>query len=111
MARPTTTGNFTIAKANEQPGGYAFTWTLVSCAVCATRPQGYEVRNEVGTGTGIDVSCSNGRRILNGAGHAGTTLAVAIPFGTVDDAAVNAPRNPANGNIGAYAVCVDTVDR
>jgi len=105
------TSGQTYARAAEQPGGYAFTWSLTAFAVCATRPQGYEVIAEIGSGTGHSVSCSNGRRILNGGGFADTTLSSAIPFATVDDAAAAAPRNPAGGNVAAYAICADAVNR
>jgi hypothetical protein len=97
-----------IVEAHEQPGGYPFNWRVAAYAVCATKPLGDEVRNETGTTTFADVSCSNRRRILGAGGVADTTLTMTIPLATIDDAQAAAPRNPPGGFIAAYAICADT---
>jgi hypothetical protein len=110
MARRRAGGNSTIVEAHET-GEYQFNWRVAAYAVCATRPLGYEVRNESGTTTFADVSCSNGRRILAAGGVADTTLTMTIPLGTIDDAQAAAPWNPAGGFIAAYTICADAPDQ
>jgi hypothetical protein len=107
-ARPLPGGDLTRARAVERPGGYDLGWQLVSYAICATTPLGYDVVESRSTGQFANADCPAGRQILDAGGRADTTLRVAIPFSTVDEAAADAPRNANPSFVAAYAICAST---
>jgi hypothetical protein len=108
VIRPFATGDIVRAKAVERPGGYPFEWGMSSYAICATTPLGYNVVESRSSGPSANANCPAGTQILDGGGRADTTLRVAIPFTTVDEAAADAPRYASSGLIAAYATCATT---
>jgi hypothetical protein len=70
MVRASGTGDITRAQATEPPAGYPGIWILNAYAVCADRPDGYEVRyNDAQHVSGptrwAEATCTGDRIMLN----------------------------------------------
>jgi hypothetical protein len=80
VVRASGTGDITRAQATEPPGGgYAGRWKLGAYAVCADRPDGYEVRysdadQAFGQLRQAEATCRDGRALLNAGAAVGTTV-------------------------------------
>jgi hypothetical protein len=81
VARVDAVGDIARAQAHEDASGYPFTWGLKSYAICADRPQGYEVRTGESVERGSEsvkdasVGCSRADKQMISAGAAITNVA------------------------------------
>ena len=124
VARASGIGDIARAQAHIAPGPSQGTWTLTAFAVCATTPEGYEVRygqsGETGSQTvkQAEIQCTNGGRLVS-AGAAITNVAPgnvslqrSLPYSSdvYNSASARAVENTTFGDpwdfIVAQAICV-----
>ena len=124
VARASASGDIVRAQAHVDASGYDRSWGLTAYAVCATTPEGYQIRygesdqSESETTKPARVSCGSGRRLI-AAGAAITNTAPghvslqrSVPYSTPTYNSVSAmavENTPYNDNwdfIVAQAICV-----
>jgi hypothetical protein len=81
VARVDALGGIARAQAHEDASGYPFAWRLKAYAICAPRPQGYEIRTGASKESGSEpdkdahAGCSSADKQMLGAGAAITDVA------------------------------------